>query len=111
MHPDGRSTALLLFGGETLKDFAFALLVGIVSGTYSSIFIAAPVLTEWKEREPAYKQRRRRIVDELGDVPPYPVVSVPGEHESVPAGARRARRDAPRAPPQGCAPGRAGGDR
>ena len=53
--------ALLLFGGETLKDFAFALLVGIVSGTYSSIFIAAPVLTEWKEREPAFKQRRRRI--------------------------------------------------
>ena len=46
-------TALLLFGGETLKDFAFALLVGIVSGTYSSIFIASPVLTEWKEREPA----------------------------------------------------------
>ena len=35
-------TAILLFGGETLKDFAFALLVGIVSGTYSSIFIAAP---------------------------------------------------------------------
>ena len=33
--------ALLLFGGETLKDFAFALLVGIASGTYSSIFIAA----------------------------------------------------------------------
>jgi SecD/SecF fusion protein len=34
--------ALLLFGGETLKDFAFALLVGLISGTYSSIFIAAP---------------------------------------------------------------------
>ena len=37
--------ALLFFGGETLKDFAFALLVGIASGTYSSIFIASPVLT------------------------------------------------------------------
>src|SRR5215217_5996668 len=36
--------ALLLFGGETLKDFAFALLVGVASGTYSSIFIAGPVL-------------------------------------------------------------------
>ena len=34
-------TALLIFGGETLKDFAFALLVGIASGAYSSIFIAA----------------------------------------------------------------------
>ena len=34
--------ALLLFGGDTLKDFAFALLVGVASGTYSSIFIAEP---------------------------------------------------------------------
>ena len=45
--------ALLLFGGETLKDFAFALLVGTLSGTYSSVFIAGPVLTHWKEREPS----------------------------------------------------------
>ena len=36
--------SLLLFGGETLKDFAFALLVGVLSGAYSSIFIATPVL-------------------------------------------------------------------
>ena len=47
--------ALLLFGGETLKDFAFALLVGTLSGAYSSIFIASPVLTHWKEREPVYR--------------------------------------------------------
>ena len=53
--------ALLLFGGETLKDFAFALLVGVASGAYSSIFIASPVLTHWKEREPAYRSRRARI--------------------------------------------------
>src|SRR5438105_12569540 len=37
--------SLLLLGGATLKDFAFALLVGIVSGSYSSIFIAGPLLT------------------------------------------------------------------
>src|SRR5207248_1687105 len=43
--------ALLLFGGATLKDFAFALLIGVASGAYSSIFIASPVLTHWKERE------------------------------------------------------------
>ncbi len=48
---------LLLFGGETLKDFAFALLVGILSGAYSSIFVAAPLLTLWKEREPRYKAK------------------------------------------------------
>ena len=49
--------SLLLFGGQTLKDFAFALLVGITSGAYSSIFIAAPLLTTWKEREPEYARR------------------------------------------------------
>ncbi|MCL4474591.1 MAG: protein translocase subunit SecF [Actinobacteria bacterium] len=47
---------LLLFGGATLKDFAFALMVGIISGAYSSIFVAAPLLTLWKEREPRYRQ-------------------------------------------------------
>ncbi len=50
----------MLFGGETLQDFGFALLVGIASGAYSSIFIATPVLTHWKEREPVYRRRTRR---------------------------------------------------
>ena len=50
--------ALLLFGGATLKDFAFALLIGVASGAYSSIFIASPVLTHWKERETLYRSRR-----------------------------------------------------
>ena len=63
--------ALLLFGGETLKDFAFALMIGIASGAYSSIFIASPVLTHWKEREAGYRARRARIVRELGAVPAY----------------------------------------
>ena len=56
--------ALLFFGGDTLKDFAFALLIGVISGTYSSIFIASPVLTHWKERESVYMRRRRRIAEE-----------------------------------------------
>jgi SecD/SecF fusion protein len=67
--------ALLLFGGETLKDFAFALMIGIASGAYSSIFIASPVLTHWKEREPGYRVRRARIVRELGAVPAYATTS------------------------------------
>jgi SecD/SecF fusion protein len=50
--------ALLIFGGATLKDFAFALLVGITSGAYSSIFIAAPLLTILKEREPEFARRK-----------------------------------------------------
>jgi SecD/SecF fusion protein len=63
--------ALLLFGGATLQDFAFALMVGIASGAYSSIFIASPVLTHWKEREGAYRARRARIEREVGAVPAY----------------------------------------
>ncbi|MFZ1155264.1 MAG: protein translocase subunit SecD [Solirubrobacteraceae bacterium] len=63
--------ALLLFGGATLKDFAFALLIGIASGAYSSIFIASPVLTHWKEREGIYRNRRARIVRDIGYVPAY----------------------------------------
>jgi SecD/SecF fusion protein len=66
--------SLLLFGGETLKDFAFALMVGIASGAYSSIFIASPVLTHWKEREGSYRNRRARIVRDLGHVPAYATV-------------------------------------
>jgi SecD/SecF fusion protein len=54
---------LYFFGGETLKDFAFALLVGIGAGAYSSIFIAAPLLAVLKEREPEYARRRDDIVD------------------------------------------------
>jgi SecD/SecF fusion protein len=63
--------ALLLFGGSTLKDFAFALLIGIASGAYSSIFIASPVLMHWKERERGYTARRKRIEAEFGTVPAY----------------------------------------
>ena len=48
--------ALLLFGESTLSDFAFALLVGIAAGTYSSIFIAAPTLSLFK----AWREGRRR---------------------------------------------------
>ena len=55
--------ALMLFGGETLHDFAFALLIGIASGTYSSIFIATPVLQHWKEREPGFRARHARILE------------------------------------------------
>jgi SecD/SecF fusion protein len=64
--------SLLIFGGATLQDFAFAMLVGIASGTYSSIFIASPVLTAWKEREPGFVRRRMRIAEvEGGRVPAY----------------------------------------
>ncbi|NMC52025.1 MAG: protein translocase subunit SecF [Chloroflexi bacterium] len=43
--------ALALFGGVTLREFAIILLVGLLSGTYSSIFIAAPTLVIWENKE------------------------------------------------------------
>ncbi|MBP7654439.1 protein translocase subunit SecF, partial [Candidatus Dependentiae bacterium] len=43
--------AIYYFGGEVTKDFSLALLVGIIVGTYSSIFIASPVVIIWKKRE------------------------------------------------------------
>jgi SecD/SecF fusion protein len=55
--------SLLFFGGATLKDFAFALLIGITSGAYSSIFVAAPLVTLWKEREPDYARRRGDVLE------------------------------------------------
>ncbi len=63
--------SLLVFGGATLQDFAFAMMVGIISGTYSSIFIASPVLTAWKEREPGFIRRRERIAAVEGRVPAF----------------------------------------
>jgi SecD/SecF fusion protein len=80
--------ALLLFGGATLQDFAFALLIGVASGAYSSIFIASPVLTHWKEREQVYRSRRHRIEGDFGMVPAYAGASADIE----PAGDRARRR-------------------
>jgi len=56
--------SLEVLGGATLKDFAFALIVGVISGAYSSIFIAAPLLCWWKEREPEYAKRKRFAGDD-----------------------------------------------
>jgi SecD/SecF fusion protein len=69
--------SLWLFGGDTLKDFAFALLIGIGAGSYSSIFIGAPLLAIFKEREPEYARRS----DDLA----LPDVSVGGVLLDAPA--------------------------
>ena len=98
--------ALLIFGGATLKDFAFALMVGIVSGAYSSIFIAAPLLTILKEREPEFARRKDVKVDgdgraaevvleqaeEAAAAEPAPDLSPVDAIERVAAEAKRERR-------------------
>jgi preprotein translocase subunit SecF len=49
---------LLFMGGEVIHDFAFALMVGIVVGTYSSIYVASPILIEWQNRMAARKRAK-----------------------------------------------------
>jgi SecD/SecF fusion protein len=117
-------TALILFGGDTLKEFAFALLIGIGSGAFSTVFIATPFLAVLKEREPEYQRRKdaglQEKLDTVGEQadgrpaeepePEEEAVSVP-ERETVPAdGAadqgdaaarREARRKRRRARPHG----------
>lgn len=53
-------TVMLLFGGETLRDFALALTIGLVVGAYSSIGVASPIFAIWKETEPKYAALRKK---------------------------------------------------
>jgi len=50
-------TLLILFivGGEVTKGFAFAMLIGVITGTYSSIFVAAPILVDFMRNKPLGK--------------------------------------------------------
>jgi len=103
--------ALMFFGGETLQDFAFALLVGVASGAYSSIFIAAPLVTLWKEREPMYVRRRKMIMEENGGiVPPFASGTIGGDEDGGDGGGQPARRKpTSRAPLPSPTPATAGG--
>ena len=85
--------ALLFFGGETLQSFAFALTIGVLSGTYSSIFIATPVLMYWKEGEPVWRARRARVAKANGGVvPAYATAAGGAATEVEPEPTRRPRR-------------------
>jgi preprotein translocase subunit SecF len=53
--------ALYFFGGAVLRDFAFAILVGIIVGTYSSIFVAAPITLWWSKIRG--KSLRREVIE------------------------------------------------
>jgi SecD/SecF fusion protein len=99
--------SLLLFGGETLKDFAFALLVGVASGAYSSIFIATPVLVEWKEREQVYMRRRRMVMEQHGGHVPAFATGTLGPEPAVAAATAGASAGAAAGGPGGARPSRA----
>lgn len=50
---------LYVFGGAVINDFALALLIGIIFGTYSSVFIASPVVLAWEKYRPSKPKRKR----------------------------------------------------
>jgi preprotein translocase SecF subunit len=57
---------LYVFGGEVLRDFAFTLLVGVVTGTYSSVFVAAPIVVDWETWSQAREHRAERAGLKVG---------------------------------------------
>ena len=81
-----------VLGGLALRDFALALFVGLLTGAYSSIFVATPILAWLKEREPKYRALRERAAADLAKaqavapvapVAPGPAVDVPVDGEDV----------------------------
>lgn len=88
------------FGQQTLGDFSLALLIGLVSGTYSSLFVASPITVVLKEREPRWKEIRARLVNRGVDVKDTAWYGV-GPDARVPAAV-------PAVPPTSAGPG--GGD-
>ena len=67
---------LWIFGGSALKDFSFAIMIGVVVGTYSSIFIAAPVVYIWSKKG---SKLRQEIIDASLDMPNDLAEPVPGK--------------------------------
>jgi preprotein translocase subunit SecF len=51
--------SLFLLGGDVLHDFGFALFIGVLVGTYSSWFVASPLIYEWRNRTEASRRARR----------------------------------------------------
>jgi preprotein translocase subunit SecF len=67
-----------LLGAGSLEDLSFALFIGLAAGAYSSIYIASPLLCEFKEREPTYQQLAKRVaMRRAKDAAAAPVVTTP----------------------------------
>ncbi|MDK1011056.1 MAG: protein translocase subunit SecF [Actinomycetota bacterium] len=71
---------VLAIGAETLQQFALALFIGMTIGTYSSIFVAAPILARWKGTEPEWRRQIRRSGRTGGELAATPKV----EQEKAP---------------------------
>lgn len=88
-----------LLGATTLREFALALFIGVATGTYSSIFLAAPLLSVWKEKEEHWIKVRRRV-DRRGGVEEYASGDTPATASGEAAGVIRAATGATPRPPR-----------
>ena len=76
----------LILGASALQDFGLALFIGLLTGAYSSIFIASPVLAMLKEREPRYSQIRQRLATRAALAGPLTPAAVASGAVLVPGG-------------------------
>jgi len=76
-----------LLGATTLREFALALFIGVAAGTYSSIFVATPVLALWKEKEPEWERMQRRTLRRVGGDLPVAAILADAAQEQVDIGA------------------------
>ena len=74
----------LILGAAPLRDFSLALFVGIAAGTYSSIFVASPLLALWKEREVTWRNQRRRVDRRRPEIDPDLPAEVEGPLQQAP---------------------------
>jgi preprotein translocase subunit SecF len=102
-----------LFGAVALRDFALALFIGLLTGAYSSIFVATPIVAKLKEREPRYRALRERSLAttaRAGARTPEPEAEPVAEPVAAPAGpavaspATSKAPDGPKAPEPGPSP-------
>jgi preprotein translocase subunit SecF len=87
-----------LLGAETIKDLSLALFVGVAAGTYSSIFLATPVVALWKETEPRNRALRARV-ERLAATAPVGAEPRTARQAQPVAPAQRRRRGAGYGPP------------
>ena len=102
-----------LLGATTLQDFGLALLIGLLTGAYSSIFIASPILAVLKEREPRYASIKQRVLAKGAAAPLTPAAAAAGAATlgSSAAGDGEAGRGPARPAPTGSRPAKSPGAR
>lgn len=90
--------AMLVFGGDTLKGFAFAMTVGLALSAYSSIAIAAPAYALWKSREPEWREAERRYGEGARAHAASPAAQPPAAESPAAAEARGQEQPGPSQP-------------